>query len=125
MPNFAQITVIGHVGRDLELKYTQGGTAVASTSVAVNIGKKDDPPVWYKVTFWGKQAETANEYVKKGGAVMVVGQPKISEWTDKDGNKRFNVEINVREFVLLGSKDGVPTEKPAPTANNDDDDFPF
>ena len=89
--------------------------------MAVNIGKKDDPPVWYKVTFWGKQAETANEYVKKGGAVMVVGQPKISEWTDKEGNKRFTLEINVREFVLLESKDGVPTDKPTRTANDDDD----
>ena len=124
MPNFANITLIGHCGRDPELKYIPSGAAVTSLTLAVNVGKKEDPPSWYSVVFWGKQAELANEYLKKGAAVMVHGQPKIREWTDKDGAKRTTVEVNVREFTFLGSKDGVPEAK-AGSEQTDDDSMPF
>lgn len=130
MPNFANITLIGHCGRDIELKYGQSGTAFASTSLAVNVGKKEDPPSWYKVTFFGKQAELANEYLKKGSAVLVHGQPRISEWTNKEGVKQTTVEVNVREMTFLGGKSepAATSDLPpgvTPVNNDDSSDLPF
>lgn len=124
MPNLATIILIGHVGKDAELRSTQGGTQVASTSLAVNVSRdKEAKPDWYKLTFWGKLAETAAQYLTKGKAVCVIGTPKFSVWKDKEGTMQTTVEVNVRELTFLcGKDDAAPaTTKPTTSQNNEDD----
>lgn len=104
MPNFEHHIIVGHVGGDVTLRYTQSGVAVASFSLAVNDPRrKDAPPTWYRVTCWRQLAEFANEYVTKGAAVLVAGDRlKLSEWTGQDGAPRTTLELNATSVQLLG-----------------------
>jgi len=103
--------IIGHVGRDAECKYTQGGTAVANFSVAVSekYGEKETTE-WFDVTCWGKPAETAGTYVKKGMQIYVEGSQKTEKWTDKNtGQPRSKKILNARHLQFLGKKGDVPS----------------
>jgi len=106
--------IIGNVGRDAEMRYTPSGAAVASFSVAVNEkytasnGEKVSNTIWYKVNMWGAQAETANQYVKKGMKIYVSGRmqadpatggPRI--WETNDGQARTSFEMTGREMEFL------------------------
>lgn len=104
MPNHAQITIIGHAGKDPETRYTSGGDAVCSVSVATSRKRKgEETTSWWRVQAFGKTAEALANYITKGQAFGAVGEPVIEEWTDKDGNKRTTPTIYADRIILLGA----------------------
>jgi len=100
---YQQIVIVGNVGKDPEMKYTGDGKAHTSFTVAVN-GYKEGDVTWFRVTCWGRQAEVANEYVKKGNPVLVAGSVKASAWVSKDGEAQATLELAARELKLMGRK---------------------
>ena|SRR6185369_2139787 len=108
--SFNKIIIVGNLGRDPELRYTPQGTAVCDFSVATNERRKDqtgetkDETTWFKVTFWGRQAEVASQYLTKGRQVYIEGRLRAREWTDKDGRVRTSLEVNGSELQMLGTK---------------------
>ena len=101
---------IGRVGREIELRYTEGGKAVGSFSLAVNDG---DNATWINVVAWEKLAEIISQYATKGKQIYISGRLANREWEDKEGNKRTTTEIVAREMQLLGTKgDGEKKEIP-------------
>lgn len=109
MPSFCKVTIIGHLGRDPEVKYTGDGTAVCTFSVAVTEktkrgGESHDLTTWFKVNVWGKQGETVNQYLAKGSLVYIEGRLSQTEYTDRDGNKRTSLEVRANEVQFLDRK---------------------
>lgn len=99
---YQQITIIGNVGNDPEMRYTAQGKAVCNFSVAVNEGTKNaQETLWFKVSAWEKLAEICNQYVKKGMLVMIVGRITIDEYTDKTGKSRYALKLTAREVQFL------------------------
>ena len=117
-----QITLIGRAGRDPEARYFESGTMVANLTLAVNAFKRDDPPEWFNLEIWGKQAQVAADYVRKGSQIAVTGRVKTEKWTDKTGQERSKPVVVVDRLELLGSKRDQP-EPPADSAF--DDEVPF
>ncbi len=111
MSSFNKITIVGYLGRDPEIRYTPEGTAVCNVSVATterrkNItGKYEDHTTWFRVTFWNRQAELANEYLAKGRQVYVEGRLRQEEYTDREGNRRTSLEVNATEMQFLGRRE--------------------
>ncbi|MBE2268946.1 MAG: single-stranded DNA-binding protein [Anaerolinea sp.] len=111
MAGWSQLIVLGNVGRDPEMRYTQSGVAVCSFSVAVTrrFGtgeQRQEKTVWVRVSCWNKLAETANQYVRKGMQLMVVGSPEVSAYLDKSGQPQASLELRADNFQMLGSRDG-------------------
>ena len=109
MGNLAKAQIIGRLGRDVELKYSQQGVAVATFSVATNErttrnGETQEKVLWWRVTAFNKLAENCNQYLSKGSEVWIDGQPSYEEFTDRDGNKRFTLTLRANEVQFLGSK---------------------
>jgi len=98
-----KVILLGNLGRDPELRYTQSGTAVAKFSVATSSRTKDggDKTEWHNVVAWDKLAELVNRLVGKGSKVYVEGRLQTREYTDKDGNRRWSTEVVAREMVFL------------------------
>ena len=118
-----QITLIGRAGRDPEARYFESGTMVANLTLAVNAFKRDDPPEWFNLEIWGKQAQVAADYVRKGSQIAVTGRVKTERWTDKTtGQERSKPVVVVDRLELLGSKRDQP-EAPADSAL--DEEVPF
>jgi single-strand DNA-binding protein len=104
MPNHASITLIGHVGRDPEFKHV-GEQDLASVSLAVTKKYKDkETTSWYDLNVWGKRANTFAQYVRRGDAVMIQGEPSIEKYTGNDGSEKTAVRVRVSDFTLLGGK---------------------
>lgn len=109
---YQKLQIIGHVGRDPELKYTQSGQPVTDFSVATNRswtgndGQRREETTWFRVTVWGKQAETCNQYVSKGKLVMCEGRlaPQINIWTDREGMARASYEMTAESVRFLGGR---------------------
>lgn len=97
------VVIGGVVGRDPEMKQSQGGMAIAKFSIAVDNGKEKDTE-WFDIVAFDKQATLCGQYVKKGTTVVVVGRLSQSKWEDKDGNKRTRVEIAANSVQLFGGK---------------------
>jgi single-strand DNA-binding protein len=132
MPNYASITLIGHVGKAEDLKYTPQGTAVLRFSLAVNTGFGDRKTVnWYSCQLWAKQAEALAPYIAKGKPLQVVGEPTIRQYTTADGKQGTSIDVRVRDLTLLGGRDDHAQEPqqgqpPADAANDADGvDIPF
>jgi len=139
--SFNKIIVVGNLGRDPELRYTPQGTPVCSFTMATNEKRKDragemqDVTTWFRVTLWGRQAETASQYLTKGRPVYIEGRLRLDEYTDREGNKRQSLEVNATDLHFIGgsrSDEGSGAPKPAATteqrpAESDpsDDDIPF
>jgi single-strand DNA-binding protein len=110
--SFNKIIIVGNLGRDPELRYTPQGSAVCNFSVATNEKKRDkagdlqDVTTWFRVTLWNKQAENASKYLTKGSPVYVEGRLRIEEWTDKDGNNRFTLEVNATDMQFISAGRG-------------------
>ena len=110
--SFNKIIVIGNLGRDPELRYTPQGNAVCNFSVATSEKKRDkagemqEATIWFRVTTWGKLAETASKYLTKGRPVYVEGRLRVDEWTDRDGKNRYTLEINASDLHFIGSGQG-------------------
>src|SRR6267154_104886 len=142
--SFNKITLVGNLGRDPELRYTPQGTPVCSFSLAPNERRKDkagemqDLTTWFRVTLWGRQAETASQYLSKGRPVYIEGRLRVEEWTDRDGKPRHTLEVHATEMQFIGGGGGGMSrgeeshaERPAAsepaTGQPDfaDDDVPF
>jgi len=96
MPNMNQITIIGHLGADPELRFTKEGQPVANMSVATSRKGKDrqeDLTEWHRVTIWGKDGEAVAHQLRKGEAVIVIGRIQTRKWTDRDGNDRYSTDV--------------------------------
>jgi single-strand DNA-binding protein len=110
--SFNKIIIVGNLGRDPELRYTPQGSAVCNFSVATNEKKRDkagelqDVTTWFRVTLWNKQAENASKYLTKGSPVYVEGRLRIEEWTDRDGNNRYTLEVNATDMQFISAGRG-------------------
>jgi single-strand DNA-binding protein len=105
-------TFTGNLGKDAEMRHTANNDAIVSFSVAVKSGfGKNEKTAWVKCNLWGKRGEAIVDYLKKGTQVGVSGEFGMSEWTDKDGNKRTDPEVRVNDVTLLGGK---PSQGQAP-----------
>jgi single-strand DNA-binding protein len=99
------ITLAGRAGRDPELKYFESGSMVANLSLAVNAAKKGEDADWFELKIWGKSAQVAADYVRKGSQIAVTGRMSTERWVDKNtGEKRQKYVVNVDRLSLLGSK---------------------
>lgn len=105
-----KVILVGRLGRDPETRYTGGGQAVANFSVATDESYKDrngerqKRTEWHKIVVWGKQAEIAQQYLKKGSLVFIEGRIQSREWQDKEGQKRTSFEIVASNFRMLGGR---------------------
>lgn len=97
------ITVAGQLGKDAEVRYLANGDAVCNFSVADSQGK-DKPTIWWNCQLFGKRAESLSQYLVKGQAVTVSGTISEREWTDKDGNKRKQMDVRVNDVALQGGQ---------------------
>ena len=99
------ITLIGRAGRDPEVKYLDGGKVVANLTLAVNRRSRDEEPDWFNLEIWGKQAQVAADYVRKGSLLGIIGSFKLDRWTDRStGEERSKPVIRVDRLELLGGK---------------------
>ena len=134
-----KVILIGNLGQDPEARFTPQGTAVTNLSIATNESWKDqsgetqDRTEWHRVVMYGRMAETAAEYMKKGQMVYVEGRLNTREWEDQNQIKRKTTEIRCDNFTMLGRRSDSPADQsqgsmsqPVPTPNSEvDDDLPF
>jgi single-strand DNA-binding protein len=105
-----KVILVGRLGRDPETRYTSAGQAVANFSVATDESYKDrngerqKRTEWHKIVVWGKQAEIAQQYLKKGSLIFIEGRIQSREWQDKEGQKRTSFEIVASNFRMLGGR---------------------
>ena len=125
MASINKVILIGNLGRDPEVRYLPDGGAVTNISVATTdtwkdkSGEKQERTEWHRVAFFGRLAEIAGEYLKKGSQVYIEGSLRTRKWQDKDGQDRYTTEIVASEMKMLGSRGGgsEPMERePAPAA---------
>ena len=112
MASVNKVILIGNLGRDPETRYTTGGDAVTNLNIATSetwkdkAGEKQEKTEWHRVVLFGRQAEIAGEYLKKGRSVYIEGRLQTKKYTDKDGVEKYSTEIVGDRMQLLGSKDG-------------------
>lgn len=123
------VALTGRLGRDPEVRHTQGGTAVANASLAVSKRRKEgEETTWARLVFWDKLAELAGQYLAKGSQIAVRGELQVREYQDKSGEKRSSTEIRVHDLTFLGAKGdrSAATASAAPAAADGfDDEIPF
>lgn len=112
MGSLNMVQLIGNLGRDIELRYTPGGTPVGTLNLATTetwndkSGQKQEKTEWHRVVLFGKTAENLSEYLTKGKQVYIQGSLQTRSWDDKDGQKRYTTEIKAFRVVLLGGGGG-------------------
>ena len=108
--SFNKIILVGNLGRDPELRYTPQGTPVCSFTMATNErrkgrdGEMQDTTTWFRVSLWGRQAETASQYLTKGRPVYIEGRLRVEEWTDKEGRARYTLEVHATDMQFIGGR---------------------
>ena len=118
------INLVGRAGREPDVRYFESGSTVANFTIAVNRINRSDEPDWFNLEIWGKQAQIAADYVKKGSLVGITGSFKIDSWKDKNtGEDRFKPVIRVDRLNLLSSK--RETDNSNSSNNNNSEDIPF
>jgi len=141
-----KVILVGNLGADPEVRYTQAGAAVTTVSIATTdswkdkqSGERQERTEWHRVVFFSRLAEIAGEYLKKGSQVYVEGRIQTRKWQDKDGNDRYTTEVVGNEMQMLGSRAGgggggapadspsakAPAPAPTPASDDFDDDIPF
>ena len=138
-----KVIVVGNLGQDPETRYMPSGSAVTNMRIATNeswkdkqTGEQKDRTEWHSVAMFGRLAEIAAEYLRKGSQVYIEGKLRTRKWQDKDGNDRYTTEIVADEMQMLGSRSGggapamsdsQPASAPPPKPSGDDfdDDIPF
>tara|TARA_B100000242_G_scaffold2285_1_gene1359 strand:- start:248 stop:673 length:426 start_codon:yes stop_codon:yes gene_type:complete len=134
-----KVILIGNLGQDPEARFTPQGTAVTNLSIATNESWKDqngetqDRTEWHRVVMYGRMAETAAEYMKKGQMVYVEGRLNTREWEDQNQIKRKTTEIRCDNFTMLGRRSDAPagqsqgamSPSPSVPGSEVDDDLPF
>ena len=110
MASLNKVMLIGNLGKDPEVRYTAGGTAVASFSLATSEkfkgkdGQWEEKTEWHNITLWARLAEIAGEYLSKGKTVYIEGRLQTRKWTDKDGRDRYTTEIVGEKMQMLSGK---------------------
>ena len=143
---YQQITLVGNLGNDPEMRYTASGVPVTNFNVATSRawtnqeGQRQEKTIWFRVTAWQKQAELASQYLSKGRQVMVVGEMEEPDvWTDREGNQRSSLQVRAFSIKFLGSRadaeaGGFAASQGAPAAAGsasgstpvtNDEDIPF
>src|SRR6267378_2019780 len=155
MASVNKVILIGNLGRDPETRYSPDGAAITNVSVATtsqwkdkNTGEKREETEWHRVAFFGRLAEIAGEYLKKGSQVYIEGRLRTRKWQDKEGQDRYTTEIVADTMQMLGSRAGsgeprgeprgepvgqkasepkgaAPAKKPAGKFDDMEDDIPF
>jgi len=160
MASVNKVIVVGNLGRDPETRYMPSGDAMTNIAVATTdkwkdkaTGEQKEATEWHRIAFFGKLAEIAGQYLKKGSQVYIEGKLRTRKWTDKDGVEKFTTEIIADSMQMLGSRQGMggapmdeggygggaparapsaaPARAPAPAkqapsmSNMEDDDIPF
>ena len=116
------VNLVGRAGREPDVRYFESGSIIANFTLAVNRRSRDEEPDWFNLEIWGKQAQIAADYVKKGSLIGITGSFKIDSWKDKSsGEDRFKPVIRVDRLNLLGSKRDVANNN----LNNENNDIPF
>jgi len=112
---YNKVILAGNLTRDVEVRYTPGGMAVGNTGLAVNrkfksaTGEQKEETLFIDLTFFGRTAEIANQYLRRGSKVLVDGRLKLDQWTAQDGSKRSKHSITVENLQMLGSRDEANT----------------
>lgn len=121
---YAQITLVGHVGQEPELRYTPNGTPTCNFTIAINRiwtngdGERQESTTWYRIQCWRRQAETCSQYIKKGDLLLVAGDNiESSGWLDRDGNVQSNIQVTPRVVRFLTSKAGRKEDIVADTSS--------
>jgi len=127
-----KVILVGYLGQDPESRFTPQGTAVTNLSIATNESWKDqngdiqERTEWHRVVMYGRMAETAVEYMRKGQMVYVEGRLNTREWEDQNQVKRKTTEIRCDNFTMLGRRgDGTPQNSGTGNSEKVDDDLPF
>ena len=137
-----KVILVGNLGANPEVRYTQGGQTVANLRIATTerwtdkSGQKQEATEWHRVVVWGRQAEIVSQYLTKGRQVYIEGRIRTRQWQDQSGQKRYSTEIVAQNVQMLGSRaERGPEEEAAPVAAEEpaaadfgpgpDDDIPF
>ena len=141
MASVNKAIILGNLGKDPELRNTQGGKAVATLRIATNevwtdqSGERKERTEWHTVVVWGRQAENCNKYLKKGRSVYVEGRLQTRKWQDKEGADRYSTEIVADRVQFVGGGSGGggggggggfdDAQLEVPSSSGGDDDIPF
>ena len=113
MASVNKVILLGNLGRDPETRYTTGGDAVTNLNIATNEqwkdknGEKQERTEWHRVVLFGRQAEVAGEYLKKGRSVYIEGRLQTRKYTDKDGVEKYATDIIAEQMQMLGGRQGM------------------
>ena len=113
---YNKIILVGNLTRDIEMKYSQGGMAIAKTAIATSrkfksqTGEQKEEVCFVDITFFGRSAEVANQYLRKGSKILVEGRLIFDQWVDQNGQKRSKHGVSVDTMQMLGSKDNPDYE---------------
>ena len=125
MASVNKVILVGNLGRDPETRYTAGGDPITNVSIATTDtwkdknGEKQEKTEWHRVAFFGKLAEIAGEYLKKGSQVYVEGRLQTRKWQDKDGQDKYTTEIVADRMQMLGSRAGSGGSSGEPPAERE------
>ncbi len=135
---YSKTVIVGHLGRDPEMRFTSGGQSVTSFSVATNrrwtdqSGQTQEKVTWFRVTAWGKLGELCNQYLSKGRIVLVEGDVEASAWKSQEGEARATLELTARNVRFIGGRDMVvgggdrmQEDSSSGSANIDEEEIPF
>ena len=127
-----KVMVIGHLGRDPEMRFTPSGRPVTTFSLATSRswktsdGERRSETEWFNIVAWGSLAEICNQYLKKGQQVYVEGRLQNRRWEDDEGNQRSTTEIVAREMIMLGGRrDQKEDDSGNDFEEGDEEEFPF
>jgi single-strand DNA-binding protein len=114
MASVNKVIIVGNLGRDPETRYMPSGDALTSITVATTdswkdktTGEKKEQTEWHRISFFGKLAEIAGQYLKKGSQVYIEGSLRTRKYTDKDGVEKYSTEIKAETMQMLGSRQGM------------------
>lgn len=132
MASVNKVILIGNLGRDPETRYLASGEAVTNISIATTeswkdkaSGEKKEATEWHRISFFGKLAEIAGQYLKKGSTVYVEGSLHTRKWTDKEGKERYTTEVKGQSMTMLGGR-SQENEKPAGKPSKEEEsEIPF
>ena len=126
-----KVLILGNLGADPDIKYTQAGSPVANLSIATSESWKDkttnekvEKVEWHRVVVFGRLAEIAEQYLKKGSKIFVEGKLQTRDWEDSEGKKRYTTEVIAREMTMLDSKgdSDASSSQPSNSASKQDND---
>ena len=116
---YNKVILVGNLTRDIEMKYSQGGMAIAKTAIATsrkfksNTGEQKEEVCFVDITFFGRSAEIANQYLRKGSKILVEGKLVFEQWTDQNGQKKSKHGVTVDIMQMLGGKGDSPASESA------------